>query len=198
MKRFKFGTGFRRFGMGHPRTIMFPLIAMVILILMIGAIVTTQKSPGKISSGLPPSATDARPAYEGNKSETITGEPQPITLISPHSMVQPAFGDLGSTLTFSGSGFSPNSSITLHVKGPDDREIAQIRTNSNNNGSFSYPWESILSNAAGTYSFWAVDDRSGKTAAPSNFTLSLNESETEPEPTPDFNIKGILELWKAI
>lgn len=186
MKRFTFGTGFRRFGMGHPHTIMFPLIAMVILILMIGAIVTTQKSTGKTSSGLPPPTTEMGPANEGTQSETITGEPRPITLISPHSMVQPTFGDLGSTLTFSGSGFSPNSSITLHVKGPDNRELAQIRTNSNNNGSFSYPWESSLSNAAGTYSFWAMDDRSGKAAAPSNFTLTLNESETEPEPTPDF------------
>jgi hypothetical protein len=63
----------------------------------------------------------------------------------------------GATVAQWGSGFTPNSTATLHFKKPDGTEFPTTAQVIKTDGSFSISYTIPTDRAAGTYSWWGID-----------------------------------------
>jgi len=91
-------------------------------------------------------------------------------VVDPRVSISPISGEQGTTFNEPGWGFTPNSTSTLYFKYPDGRQLtATERTDSQ--GRYSHPWTSSTTSPPGTYSYWAVDDKTGKVSNTVYFTI---------------------------
>ena len=85
----------------------------------------------------------------------------------------PTSGPGGTTFQQSGSGFSPNSTATLHFRKPDGTEYTPASQPINSNGTFSISYSSETTKAPGTYSWWGVDGPTGKVSNSISYTITV-------------------------
>ena len=110
--------------------------------------------------------------------DSATGKSSPTvnlmvtSVVQPQVSVTPSSGTAGVT-TFSepGSGFTPNSGVTLHFRYPDGSEPAPVSKTADANGAFSLSWMPSSSALPGVYSYWGVDNSTGKTSNTATFTV---------------------------
>ena len=105
-------------------------------------------------------------------SYTITQSSSPN--IAPAIIQNPLSGPAGTTFTQSGSGFSPNSTSTLHFKKPDGTEYPTSSQSIDANGAFSTSYASPTNKPAGIYTWWAVDGPTGKVSNTVSYTITIN------------------------
>jgi hypothetical protein len=78
----------------------------------------------------------------------------------------------GSSLTISGSRFTPNSTATLHIRRPSGAEEFQGKVNTTSNGTFSFTYRITESGPLGDYTYWAIDDATKKQSNTGTFTVT--------------------------
>ncbi len=102
----------------------------------------------------------------------------PINLSSPTVFQSPIAAMQGrvTTLTQSGTGFSPNSLVEFHVKKPDGTEYDVQSVQTDSNGEFRIPYSSPANKAIGTYKWWVVDSKKGKSNEASYQILPANST----------------------
>lgn len=74
----------------------------------------------------------------------------------------PRFGPPGTIFTESGTGFTPNSTVTLHFRNHLGEVQDSIPQNTDASGNFSLSYESPADKPLGTHTWWAVDDTTGE------------------------------------
>lgn len=73
----------------------------------------------------------------------------------------PMTGPPGTTFTQSGTGFRPNSTVTLHFRDLFGLELPVVQRATDATGAFSLTYTAPLNKPFGTYTWWAVDDATG-------------------------------------
>jgi len=92
-----------------------------------------------------------------------------VYAVNPHVSVSPSSGLQGTTFQQPGTGFTRNSTATLHFTGPDGPSTDNENTDSN--GAYSHSWLCDQC-PVGTYSYYAVDDATGQTSNTVYFTVT--------------------------
>jgi hypothetical protein len=80
-------------------------------------------------------------------------------------------GPPGTTFVQWGTGFSANGTATLHFKKPDGAEEPPLKVQLDANGHFEIPYESPWNKPAGTYTWWGVDNKTGKISNHVSYTI---------------------------
>jgi len=94
--------------------------------------------------------------------------------VNPQITQTPTSGTGGTAFQQSGSGFSPNSTATLHFRKPDGTEYPTSAQAINSNGTFSYSYTADTSKAPGTYTWWGVDGPTGIISNSFSYTITVN------------------------
>ena len=91
---------------------------------------------------------------------------------NPQVAVSPTTGTNGTTFQETGSGFTPNGTATLYFTGPDGSSSIQKTVASN--GTYTNSWTCNLC-PSGSYSYYAVDNSSGKTSNTVSFSTTNSQ-----------------------
>jgi photosystem II stability/assembly factor-like uncharacterized protein len=86
--------------------------------------------------------------------------------------IAPGSGPQGTTFVLSGSGFSPDSGVTLHIQKPDGTDYPEIAASTDSSGLFEYSWQSPSNCPVGSYKYWAVDPTLQVTTKTISFTIT--------------------------
>ncbi|MCI5209283.1 MAG: DUF1566 domain-containing protein, partial [Candidatus Electrothrix sp. ATG2] len=79
-----------------------------------------------------------------------------------HIYQSPMYGQPGTTFTQSGSGFTPNSTVTLQFRNHLGELLTPIQKSTDATGSFSFDYTAPVDKPVGTHSWWVVDDTTGQ------------------------------------
>lgn len=90
----------------------------------------------------------------------------------------PMSGPPGTIFTQWGTGFTPNSSATLHFQKPDGTEYPTQSINLDDEGHFEIEYTAPHDKPAGIYTWWAVDDTTGKKSNEVTYTITKEISPT--------------------
>ena len=86
-------------------------------------------------------------------------------------------GVAGTTFTQSGTGFTPNSTVTLYVTGPNGSTHAiSDHPATDNTGSFSTEYSSATDKPIGKYTWWVVDDTTGRPSTKLCYNITKNNN----------------------
>jgi len=88
----------------------------------------------------------------------------------------PMKGTPGTTFTQWGSGFTPNSTGTLHVQKPDGTEYSPQLLSIKEDGSFEITYKSKIDKTAGAYSWWVVDGVTEEACTPLGYVIEAGET----------------------
>jgi hypothetical protein len=113
--------------------------------------------------------------YAGT-STNLSGTPKSITCsgsINPAIAQSPMSAPSGTTFSEWGTGFTPNSTATLHFRKPDGTEYPTLSEPITSSGSFSISYTAPTSKAPGTYTWWAVDGPTGKVSNSVSYTITV-------------------------
>uniref|UniRef100_UPI004056383A CARDB domain-containing protein n=1 Tax=Candidatus Electronema sp. TaxID=2698783 RepID=UPI004056383A len=99
---------------------------------------------------------------------TYTIEKPPV---NPAVAQSPMSGVPGTTFTQWGTGFTPNSTATLHFKKPDGTEYEPAQQPIDSTGHFETPYPSPKDKAPGQYTWWAVDGPTGVSSNQVTYTI---------------------------
>jgi hypothetical protein len=97
-------------------------------------------------------------------------------VVDPQVSVSPTSGEQGTTFSEPGWGFYRDHSATLHFRGPDGKELTPVNKRIDGQGKYSHSWTSSATSSPGTYSYWAVDDKTGKVSNTVTFTIQAKVS----------------------
>lgn len=111
-------------------------------------------------TSLPPESPNNSTPTSGTTGNTASS----VTLgaLSPVVEVAPTSARIGEKITYSGYGFTPNSSITVHYAYQSTASPSSSSVQTNASGGFNT--ELTLSSQAGKHYFWAVDNATGITS----------------------------------
>jgi len=84
-----------------------------------------------------------------------------VAPISPTIAQTPMSGPPGTTFTEWGTGFSPNSTATLHFEKPDGTEYPTSSQTIDSIGHFEITYTAPMDKPAGVYTWWAIDGPTG-------------------------------------
>jgi len=102
--------------------------------------------------------------------------------VNPTIAQTPMSGPPGTTFTQWGTGFTPNSTATLHIKKPDNTEYSTQNQPIDSTGHFEITYTAAIDKTAGTYTWWAIDSPTG---------IKSNEVEYEITPSPSNSILNV-------
>lgn len=147
---------------------------------------TTAGSDGSFSlSGIKPGAqilSLSKTGYQSySTSVTITagqnynaGDRWLVFSVNPTIAQSPMSAPSGTNFSQWGTGFTPNSTATVHFKKPDGTEYPSASQSIKSDGSFSITYAAPTSKAPGTYTWWAVDGPTGKASNSVSYTITVN------------------------
>lgn len=84
----------------------------------------------------------------------------------------PMEGPPGTQFAQWGTGFTPNSTVTLHFKNHLDQPLATQQLPNEPDGSFSTTYHSPTDKPVGTHTWWAVDDTTGRQSAKLRYLIT--------------------------
>lgn len=102
--------------------------------------------------------------------DTITFEPDGVAVL-PRIFQDIGSGYPGTTFNQWGKGFSKGRTATFHVKKPDLTENQPFSVQIKQDGTFDIPYTADAKKAPGTYTWWVVDDLSGKYSNQLTYTI---------------------------
>jgi len=150
------------------------------------------KPLGSAPSQAPPSQT--QPAPQAQPAPTPASQqrpPAPVVgvAVNPQVSVSPSSGPRGTTFTTPGRGFTPNSTVTPHIRKPDGTEYPQGQKPTDGQGSYPHSWTAPADAPPGTYQYWAVDGATKRQSNAASFTISApaqipSAQPTRPSPVP--------------
>ncbi|MCI5129906.1 MAG: hypothetical protein D3907_15810, partial [Candidatus Electrothrix sp. AUS3] len=123
----------------------------------------TDKAPGQYTWW----AVDGPTGISSNQ-VTYTIEEPPV---NPVIAQGPMSGPPGTTFTQWGTGFTPNSTATLHFKKPDGSEYPTQPQVMDSTGHFDIPYPSPTDKEPGQYTWWAVDGPTGISSNQVTYTI---------------------------
>lgn len=94
--------------------------------------------------------------------------------LNPRVTVSPSSGILGTTFQQNGTGFSPNSTVTLYFKVPDGTVLPSVTKTTDANGNYTHSYTSKPTDTAGVYSYYARDDKTGQLSNTVSYTFLQN------------------------
>ena len=94
--------------------------------------------------------------------------------VNPTIAQNPMSGASGTTFAQWGTGFTPNSTATLHFKKPDGTEYPTSAQTIDGNGTFSISYVSPTNKPAGAYTWWAVDGPTGKISNVVSYAMTVS------------------------
>ncbi len=86
--------------------------------------------------------------------------------------VSPSSGPQGTTFELSGSGFTPNSGVELHVQKPDGSEYTPLQATTDETGAYVESWTSPTNAPVGQYAYWSIDEATGAQSGTVFFTIT--------------------------
>ena len=98
-----------------------------------------------------------------------------VSVATPAVSVTPVSGPQGTTFQQRGTGFTPNSTATLHFKRPDGSETDPVVKDTEPDGSFSHSW-TCAACPVGTYQYWAIDNATNQSSNTVSFIVSSADS----------------------
>jgi len=131
---------------------MVPLFAIIAMFLILGAAIVSKDSAGKspaLSGPVP--GKQAQPSYPEVDNTGIAD----VALNVTARQVKTGSGE---SYNFEGSGFTANNSVTLHIKRPDNIEMAPTVINTDVRGKFSFIQDASTFDREGEYSYWIIDN----------------------------------------
>jgi RHS repeat-associated protein len=129
-------------------------------------------------------STTLTPHYSGYSNEyDVVG-----VSINPQVSVSPTSGPQGTTFQEPGTGFTPNSSVTLHFIRPGLGETTLVKP-TESNGAYTNSW---LCDACpvGQYQYWAVDNSTGRSSNTVTFTVTAVIPPPQVSVTPSTGAQG--------
>jgi hypothetical protein len=99
------------------------------------------------------------------------GQENVCDTIKPTIAQTPMSGPAGTSFAQWGTGFTPNSTATLHFKKPDGTEYPTEKQSIKSDGTFSITYKAPTNKPTGTYKWWAVDS-SGKVSNTVSYTIT--------------------------
>ena len=82
----------------------------------------------------------------------------------------------GTTIQQPGSGFTPNSTVTIHYKKPDGTLYPPVQERTDAQGNYSRSWTPSPTSLEGEYQAWAVDDATGRSSSVVKFTVGPGQT----------------------
>lgn len=98
--------------------------------------------------------------------------PPPGPAITPFVSVSPSFGPGGTLFQEPGTGFSPNSYVTLRFRRPDGSEAPPARYLTDGAGRYAHSFQSMSGTQVGPWAYWAVDEKTGIASAAVNLRIT--------------------------
>ncbi len=95
-------------------------------------------------------------------------------VISPTIAMTPTSAPPGTKLKEWGSGFTPNGTATLHFKKPDGTEYPTLLKRLDAAGNFDITYTAPVNKPSGLYSWWAIDNATGKKSNEVSFTITYD------------------------
>ena len=154
MGRTNMNVRFGRYGLGRGVAGFLPFIFIIGIVVVVVAIIATRVGTG----------AGQAPAFSCSSavSKLIPPSQAPGNAITPPQVLkvsaQPTKTAEGDSYYFSGSGFTPNYTVTLHVRGPDYLELYPLKLNTDLRGNFSYAPHMSIFTKQGYYYYWVVND----------------------------------------
>ena len=124
----------------------------------------TDKEPGQYTWW----AVDGPTGVSSNQVTYTIEEPA----VNPAVAQSPMSGPPGTTFTQWGTGFTPNSTATLHFKKPDGSEYPTQPQVMDSTGHFDIPYPSPTDKEPGQYTWWAVDGPTGVSSNEVTYTIT--------------------------
>ena len=92
--------------------------------------------------------------------------------LSPTIAQTPMKSTPGTTFAQWGTGFTPNSTATLHFRKPDLSEYPTLKQPLDSIGHFDIRWTAPVDKPPGAYTWWAIDDSSGIGSNPVTYEIT--------------------------
>jgi len=106
--------------------------------------------------------------------------------ITPTVSVSPTSGPQGTIFSQPGSGFTSNSTVTLHFNSPDGPSSISGKA-TDGSGSYSHSW-TCEDCPVGTYEYYAVDDTTSTSSSTATFEVTVAESSNAPSFVPLYRL----------
>ena len=114
-----------------------------------------------------------------------TPTPAPVTPTPPpapvHVSIAPSSGPAGTIFTVTWSGFTPNATLTSHLRRPDGSAFPPMQFSTDAAGRAARTINST-GFAPGRYTHWAIDDRTGRQTAQITFEVTAVPATPTPAP----------------
>ena len=103
----------------------------------------------------------------------------PVT-VDPSIAQTPMFGPPGTIFTQWGTGFTPNSTVTLQFRNHLGEELPSSQVTTDPAGGFNLVYNSDPEKPEGTHTWWAVDDASGEISKTIAYEIIVKAGQTTP------------------
>lgn len=159
---------FGRHGSGRGVPGFLPFIFIIGLVVVVVAIIATRAGTGAGQS--PAFSCSSAVSKLIPPSQTSGNDIAPTSVLTVSA--QPTKTAEGDSYYFTGSGFTPNYTVTLHVRGPDYLELYPLKLNTDLRGNFSYAPGVSIFGKQGYYYYWVVDDANNTTSDTNSVYIS--------------------------
>jgi hypothetical protein len=173
---------FGRQGSGRGVPGFLPFIFIIGLVVIVVAIVATRAGAGAGQTPTFSCSPAGSKIVTPSQTTDLTVTPTPVMKVSA-LQTKTAEGD---SYYFTGSGFTPSYTVTLHVRGPDYLELYPLKLNTDLQGNFSYAPGISIFGKQGLYYYWVVDDATNK----SSDTYPVYISSVNPQWQVPFDVSG--------
>jgi len=159
---------FGRYGTGRGSPAFLPFIFIIGLVVVIVAVVATRSDSSQTSSIA--CAPPGLKTQSLKRTTSVNELPYPGFALTAQEIRTPG----GNTYSFSGSGFTPNNTVTLYIKTPGLTELPPLIIDTDSYGQFSFMLGLSIFKQEGGYYYRAVDDATGR--ATNTFMIYITQS----------------------
>ena len=136
---------------------------------------------------------DITSTYNASSTTTTTTAPA----INPTIAQTPMSGPPGTLFTQRGTGFTTNSTATLHFKKPDGSEYPTQQQPINSTGHFAITYTAPMDKPPGIYAWWAIDGPTGIKSNEVSYEITNNPDACNPPKSVNVNNTNAYGLYEG-